>query len=273
MTNELTSKLVFETETETEPFHDEQDPFSTLLPKKQTKSNKHKKVRMVFFAMITVITIGIIIYFVYDAFISSSSSSSSTSPIASSAGLYGKWPCHGGNAQNQQISPSNSNSNPNEETLLINTANIDQVSLFCKYDITGGRPYSGYITIDDQNRAFVSIGSNVTCIDFERNCSLIWTVNIAHLLGYNSSSVSVEMRQTATLFQTSNGTKGVLFGAPNSRRAANNYRNTQPCYAIALASENGQLLWSTNMAEDDQSSYACRLHGFMVDTDDHCCQN
>eukprot|EP01084_Bolivina_argentea_P002118 3896_1 len=98
------------------------------------------------------------------------------------------------------------------------------------------------------------------------DCQILWTVNIAELLGYNSTTQKVPLRQIASLFKNSNGQTGVLFGAPSNTGIGipNNY----PCWAIALATNDGSLLWKTKLGEPSES-FRCLTHGFMVDSHNH----
>eukprot|EP01084_Bolivina_argentea_P167561 290784_1 len=187
--------------------------------------------------------------------------------VKSEAGLYGLWGCYGGNPENQQIAPQ-------ESEVIINEDNIKNVSLLCTYDsimksIDGmSHEYSGYVTIDENNRGYITDGTgHITCIDLN-SCTEIWSVNAAHILGYDSTKTKLAMRNTATLFTNSHGTKGIIFGTPNIRSKSVNYNRSLPCYAVALNIENGSLLFSTILGEGIDSDN-CQAHGFMVPKNEH----
>eukprot|EP01084_Bolivina_argentea_P246898 413109_1 len=174
------------------------------------------------------------------------------------SGTFGKFSSYGGSPSNAQIVTYETN-------LMINESNILLLTQQCILDLGDGIAYSGYITVDDENHAYVAAASNVSKMNID-DCQILWTVNIADLLGYNSTTQKVPLRQVASLFKNSNGRTGVLFAAPSNRRVG--ISNNDPCWAIALTTNNGSLLWKTKLGEASES-FGCRAHGFMVDKNNH----
>eukprot|EP01084_Bolivina_argentea_P220997 374421_1 len=164
-------------------------------------------------------------------------------------GTYGKWPTYGGNIQNQQIVPSNTD-------LFISQQNVYNLTLDCQYTSIGGRGLVGYITIDDENNAyFTDLSGYITKLNLD-SCQQIWRASISSVLGYNESILLLQ-KQTVTLFQNSKGTKALIFGVPRF-----NINNSDGCYAVALHCNNGSLLWSLLLTNSD--TVQCGTHGFMV---------
>eukprot|EP01084_Bolivina_argentea_P049225 90558_1 len=177
------------------------------------------------------------------------------------AGIFGKWPSYGGTPKNQQSAPLQSN-------ILFSDTDIIDTNIQCTFtDQTIA--YSGYITIDDDNYGYVTDGAgNVFKMDLN-NCTKIWNVNIAQLLGYGENSI-LRMRNTASLFRNSHGKTGILFGTPNNLGGQGvNIPKLDGCWAVALSTNNGSLMFATNLKNTNIDTFGCMLHGFMIDENDH----
>eukprot|EP01084_Bolivina_argentea_P245557 411104_1 len=163
------------------------------------------------------------------------------------AGVYGKYPIHGGNKENQQISI---NSHLEQENIVL----LEQK---CVYNSTGGA-FTGYITVDNDDRAyFVDSSRFVMSINID-GCSINWKVNLSDI-GISDALMS---RNSITLFRTSNKRKGLLLGTPNGALRPFNWSS---CYAVALDITDGSLIWKTEITANDTDSAMCHAHGFMVD--------
>eukprot|EP01084_Bolivina_argentea_P132399 233652_1 len=171
-------------------------------------------------------------------------------------GIFGEYPLYGGNLKRQQISPHPVN---------ITRENIFNLEIECSYLSPNGVSFDGYITIDDNNRAyFTDYSGFITCIQLD-SCRAIWRKNIAGLLGYNTNTVKIVSRNSVTIYiDKGTGLKSVLFGTPNKRIHSIGYQADWPCYAISLDIRNGNLLWKINLGEGIES-INCHSHGFIVD--------
>eukprot|EP01084_Bolivina_argentea_P111878 199558_1 len=162
-----------------------------------------------------------------------------------SAGIYGKYPVWGGNIKNQQISLNS----------VITSENVADIKTLCIYngsetDIS----LSGYITVDNDNYGYFGDTSGyIRSIDLN-TCQTKWSVLLNDILNYDGI-YHYNVLNTASLYTTSNGQQGILFGTSGNNRAI------YDCYAIALNTNDGSLIWKTLIAN---STY-CRIHGFMID--------
>eukprot|EP01084_Bolivina_argentea_P147313 257771_1 len=222
------------------------------------KPSKNKRYRCKFFIIVISIIVTIVVSTAVILIITNVVKSNNDRNKIS--GTYGKWSSYGGSPTNQQFAPKESN-------VIINKNNIKNMSLQCAYSISNVvYDYNGYITIDEDNYGYVTdAASNAFKIDLD-SCTIIWIVNIAEILGYIIDGQRLYSRHTATLFQNSNGDKGILFGAPNLMRVG--ISAFDGCWAVALNIKDGSLLWSTNLGNGIES-YDCCAHGFMIDTNDH----
>eukprot|EP01084_Bolivina_argentea_P314979 545617_1 len=176
------------------------------------------------------------------------------SSTKSDAGTFGKWPSYGGNSQNQQIAPKQAN-------VKLTEHNVQNLSVHCIQTFSLGNQFVGYITVDDEDNAYITNGPNAFKINLT-DCTNIWSVNVAQLIGYNTSNTQLLFRHVATLFKNTNGDKGIIFGAPSHR--ANGVSTFNPCYAVAINTLDGTLLWKTILGEGIEN-YNCKMNGFMVD--------
>eukprot|EP01084_Bolivina_argentea_P294273 506284_1 len=237
-----------------------QNDHEQLLSKTGPSSNQKKKTILIristaVFLIVIIITL-ILLFNVFDV-----SDSSSTQ---SKSGMIGLWPCYGGNLQNQQTSRY-------PDRVTITAENIMQVKKQCQYISPDAIGVNGFPTIDDEYFAyFTDLNGFVTKINIE-TCDLIWRQNVAEVLGYNSSEISVGTHTSVTLFQDKRGRKGALFGAPSRRTYPGgswhfSYPLKAGCWAIALSLTDGSLLWKLNIAPDyDPFNWQCNVHGFFVD--------
>eukprot|EP01084_Bolivina_argentea_P262651 444234_1 len=164
--------------------------------------------------------------------------------------LYGKWPIHGGNLENQKSIPS---------SLTLN--NIHSLQTNCIYISNNGQSRVGYITIDDDNNGYLSDRSGfITKVDLD-DCSATWRINIAEILGYNSSNIYIRARNSVTLFTNTNGQKGLLFGTGPLTETVIDEEISSNCFAVALLISDATLLWKKVIPKASN----CNLHTLIVD--------
>eukprot|EP01084_Bolivina_argentea_P030389 56327_1 len=210
----------------------------------------YKCVKYVIFIFVSLLIIGGIFVILY---------ATSTWPFDKDetkfVGAVGKYPLHGGNMKNQQISLNSA----------INVENIDYLQLYCLFNSTNpsGFGLSGYITVDDEEHAyFADTSGHIKCFDIT-TCTLIWSVNIGNIV----NDLRAASRNTLSLFQNKNGQKGVLVGTPNE--LTNNSTLTDPpigiwsSWIIALDIENGEEMWKTLISDTGSSM----IHGVQIDND------
>eukprot|EP01084_Bolivina_argentea_P266228 451496_1 len=180
-----------------------------------------------------------------------------------SVGLYGKWAVHGGNIKQQQRAP-------NQNNIKIRQENIKNVVIDCVYKSENGTAFIGYPTIDNDNNAYFCDRTSgyITSIDLDNNCTQRWRSHIGELLGHDKS-VTINNYQTLTIFQDSNGDKGLLFGTPTRLRPNNNLFEVGDygCYAVAIHLKDGSFWWkiAVGQGNDNKNDYLCALHGFTID--------
>eukprot|EP01084_Bolivina_argentea_P132402 233655_1 len=178
----------------------------------------------------------------------------------------GKWQRWGGNLENQQTAMFASNS--------FNKAGIvsslsSESSTRCIYDLGDTSRTGGFIAIDNNHRAILTTRAGyIQSIDLN-SCSLIWSQNVAELLGYNSSQYIIHSRDTVTLYKVSDNeyntdNYSILFGTTNS--APFDTDRLDPfCYAVSVSGNDGTLEWSINLGTDYYENTGCLVHGFIVD--------
>eukprot|EP01084_Bolivina_argentea_P262647 444227_1 len=219
------------------------------------KRKPYRSLTIIFILTIFVIAVYLLIAYFVDIFPFQDDSKSTFHP-----GLYGKFPVHGGSIRMQQKAP-------NQDKIKITKENINQLSLDCIYESENGVAFMGYPTIDNNNNVYFCdmYSGYITSVNLDNNCQLRWRSHIGELLGYSNKSIIVNNYQSLTIFQDSNGDKGVLFGTPT--RAYNSDLN-QSCYAVALHLNNGSLWWKLKIGDgkENKNDYKCGLHGFIVDS-------
>eukprot|EP01084_Bolivina_argentea_P208727 355743_1 len=220
---------------------------------------KRNKLKLVFSVIIvSVLAFVILILYLYNMWPFANDEESHQ--IDGPPGLFGEWPIYGGNLERQQTSPNYVN---------ITQQNIFNMDIKCKYPSLNSESFDGYITIDDNNRAyFTDYSGCITCIDLD-SCKEIWRKDIANLLGYNSNIRMISRNSVTLYIDKGNGLKSVLFGTPNKRALSYGYEPDWPCYAVSLNVRNGNLLWKINLSENKNSieNILCHSHGFIVDKD------
>eukprot|EP01084_Bolivina_argentea_P068521 124741_1 len=149
--------------------------------------------------------------------------------------------------------------------VILNEDNINNISILCTYTSPGGMAFLGYPTIDDNNNSYFSDASGyITSINLD-SCELNWRTHIGTLLGYNES-ITISTYQTLTIFQDSNGNKGLLFGTPTNRVFASNYPDNDGCFAVSVHLNDGTFWWSIVLGEKNKKQdFYCSTHGFTVD--------
>eukprot|EP01084_Bolivina_argentea_P313409 542748_1 len=215
--------------------------------------NPHKKRRYICFIMaVIIVLIGIVIVIevMYNTF---SSLFKNDNESHDYPGVYGKFPTYGGGIKNQQIVPGH-------VRLLITKDNVFDMKKQCIYTSNGGSSYVGYIAIDDDNYAYFTDRSGyVTKIELN-NCTEIWRVYIATVLGYNYNITKLISRNSVTLFRDSNGTKAVLLATPQGGGTPD---YSDGCFAVALYANNGSLYWKLRISNANEPWVRC--HGLMID--------
>eukprot|EP01084_Bolivina_argentea_P267835 454766_1 len=193
--------------------------------------------------MIIIISIVIVITYVEEIWLFEKKSSI--------AGMYGKFPCHGGTAKNQH----------NSLNSHIFKHNIHQLSTQCIFNGTEFEHHLiGYIVIDNNNNAYFGRTGSYSLRSVDLNsCQQRWMVSISDLLDFDDSYI-YQVTGTPTLFQQSNGKQGILFGTINNV----NYTRKLPCYAVAVDIDDGSLLWKTILGQGKYSR-SCRVWGFMIE--------
>eukprot|EP01084_Bolivina_argentea_P139653 245667_1 len=220
-------------------------PLMTIGNDKHSTLNKKKYAKFGSICLLVSVVIGLLILILWS--FGDSSPSNKSGPI-------GKFPFHGGNTMNQQIAL-------NSKLTAENMINSLSTKCIFNYSTNYGTKFSGYITIDNNNRAYWSdMSGYVFCIDIN-SCSEIWRINISEITHEPFSN-----RNTMSLFQDSNGNKGALFGtnyAIFSGSGSPGYSGNASygCYAIALNIKDGSLMWKTKI----QSFSDCFIHGFMIE--------
>eukprot|EP01084_Bolivina_argentea_P043359 79894_1 len=176
------------------------------------------------------------------------------------AGMIGLWPSYGGSQTNQQTSPIKS--------YLLTNENIANLSIKCIYLNVNGTEFMGYPTIDNQNYTYLSAGQYITSIDLN-TCQVRWKQRISALLGFTNPNISISSQQALTIFRDSNGTQGLLLGAPSIRNPHGDWSGYPPdlgCYALAVYLNNGSFWWKIQIGQDFKpQDYGCSIHGFYVD--------
>eukprot|EP01084_Bolivina_argentea_P056865 103994_1 len=204
------------------------------------------------FLIIVIITVLIYLY-VFDE------SSSETINI----GLFGEWSVHGGNIQNTQI-PSKPNN------VILTSKNVNKLTIDCNIESLGvygstGSSHEGYINVDDNDNAyFGDLTGFITKINVN-TCSIKWRKHIGILLGY-SNNTTLAVRNSLALYKNRDGKDLILFGAPNNRGGSTNYGFYEPCWAVIISCDNGDLVAKINMGQGIGMEY-CHIHGFMIDYD------
>eukprot|EP01084_Bolivina_argentea_P092793 166924_1 len=168
-------------------------------------------------------------------------------PKTAKAGIYGKYPVWGGNIKNQQIALNSK----------ITKDNLNTLHQICLYN--GSQTDSqliGYITVDNDNNGYFGTSGFVRSINLD-SCKIRWTQNVTNLLNYTGPN-HYQLKNTASLFQTNNNEKCLLFGTEMIPRSHN------PCYVVAIRIEDGSLLWKTILGQGMDSTY-CQIHGCMID--------
>eukprot|EP01084_Bolivina_argentea_P030391 56331_1 len=173
---------------------------------------------------------------------------------ASKAGIYGKYPVWGGNIQNRQISINSQ----------ITQKNVFNLSQLCIY--TGLETdlfLRGYIVVDNQNNGYFGDTSGfVRSINLD-SCEINWSVFINDILNHTGPGL-LNLYNTPTLYRTNNDQQAMIFGASALMRAVEQI-DESGCYAVALNTNDGSVLWSNHFKNNLEDSPYCILHGFMVE--------
>eukprot|EP01084_Bolivina_argentea_P292715 503302_1 len=188
-----------------------------------------------------------------------------SSQQSQSAGMFGTFPCFGGNIQNQQISPSFSSN-------AINNTTIKHVNKTCMYELEGANSFVGYITIDDNNNGYVtgSGSGHVACINLD-TCTEKWKVNLAPIIlgenvynsfneTYQKQYLIVNTRHSVTLYRDSKGIKSVLIGAPSGYGYDWHPLFNYSAFAISLRADTGKLLWKLYLGKGRPVSFMVESH-------------
>eukprot|EP01084_Bolivina_argentea_P128572 227243_1 len=224
-------------------------------PSKKSKHSKCVKTTIVISILALIIVILIMLVVILDVF----ALFEDKSEVNNIAGLIGLWPVWGGNIQNHQIPPYGS---------PLNITNIKNVTTICVYKSTNGRATGGYPVIDDNFNAYINDASGwIRSINLD-TCQENWNKSIGELLGYNNSMIILQ-HNSLTLYQNSNGIKGLLFAAPSHRgcaaRGCSTYPNDRGCFAISVYL-NGSFWWKVTLGADfTKHGFRCSSHGFIVD--------
>eukprot|EP00483_Globobulimina_turgida_P004146 UN04154 len=117
---------------------------------KLNKINKCRQKHMVLISLLIVIIVVIVFISVLIA------TGIITNPFENKSkhdkpGTFGKWSSYGGGAKNQQTAPDGAN-------VLINEENVGNLSVVCTQIIENGVENVGYITVDDENNAYITNG-------------------------------------------------------------------------------------------------------------------
>eukprot|EP01084_Bolivina_argentea_P267535 454156_1 len=175
------------------------------------------------------------------------------------------WPTYGANNQNQQFSNSELN------TCVFKQNSIESE---CVYTSPNSIAFFGFIVVDEDNNGYLGdVSGDIFKFNLD-TCEEIWRTSIASLLDHDNPVIS---RNAVTLYDDI-----VLFGTPNARQyeptPEEQYPLDDPCYAVALNKNDGSLVYKidltsfdlNNDGKDDYTdlqSFACHVHGFVVDQD------
>eukprot|EP01084_Bolivina_argentea_P156336 272450_1 len=178
---------------------------------------------------------------------------------------YGKWQRWGGNLKNQQkamFASNEFNENKVSSALSSNSAS------YCSYDLGDAIPIlRGFIAVDHRNNAiFATPTGFILNIDLD-SCELIWSQNIAELLGFNSSETYITCDDSVTLYENENNEYSILFATTAAiRNFVIQYEKSYPkCYAVSISVINGSLQWILNLGTEYYENAGCIVHGFIID--------
>eukprot|EP01084_Bolivina_argentea_P262643 444218_1 len=167
-------------------------------------------------------------------------------------GLYGKFPCHAGNIQNQQVGLNS----------IINKHNLHKLHTQCIYNgSTSDEEIGGYLVVDNQNNAYFSPRSDTSASSIRSvnldNCTERWNIRLNDLL----EPLNYNVLGTPILYKLNNGKQGLLFSVTPlfTYDDIDDWR----CYAVSIDINDGSLLWKTILATGNTASY-CRSWGFMI---------
>eukprot|EP01084_Bolivina_argentea_P287617 493535_1 len=177
---------------------------------------------------------------------------------------FGKWQRWGGNPENQEVALFASDKFTKHELLSSLGSNS---STHCKYGLGDNSSTTGFIAIDNSNRAILTVNSGlILSIDLE-TCELIWSQNITELLGIESIVYSRDTVALYKIIDTENANTddnySILLGTTDTHVWNDIYNIIPDCYAVSISS-NGDLEWFINIASDYYSNAGCIIHGFII---------
>lgn len=162
------------------------------------------------------------------------------------------WPLEGQNIQN----------NKDNNFVKMNTFNYNNI--YKKCDIELASQYgSSTSVISDSLIFFTNPNGYIYCYHLD-TCTLIWSQNIAQLLGYNN--IIIAPSAVPSLFTNSLGVEGLIFGAIGDRLNIINTTTglfeprvalTIPCITIALNKYNGNLLFTIQVGTGSNRDKLC----------------